>query len=563
MLATRVAIGVFCIVATTLLVWVEREGYNDNADGEISLLDAAYYATVTLSTTGYGDITPTSDLARLTNIFLITPLRFLFLVVLVGTALEALTKQAREERRADKWRRNLAGHTLIIGFGVKGRSAAAALLDAGVAPGRIVVIAADSEGAADATRMGLASIIGDARRKEVLADAVIGRVGQIIVATNADDTSVLVTVACSRLAPDSAQIVSAARESSNVETLRNSGDNGGVILTAEAAGRLLAMKLLSPAVGDIVEDLLDPSGGLELIERQVGSAEVSLSPKDLLRHGELVLAIIRDGRIHRFHQAAAIRVLEHHDEVVVVRQHPGTPVPGPRELAPGQRRTDSLDHTLIVGFGVKGRSAASALLDAGVAPSRIVVIAADSESAADATRMGLASMVGDARREEILQDAGIGRAGQIIVAADSDDTSVLVTLACKRLALSGAQIVSAARESSNAEILRNSGADGVIVTAEAAGQLLAMKLLFPAAGGIVEDLLDPGGGLELRQRPVTKGEKDRSPSDLAADGELVLAVLRDSVVHRFDDDETIRVLRGDDEVVVVRPTAGVVAGSAV
>ncbi len=39
------------------------------------LLDCVYYATVSLSTTGYGDITPLTPQARLVNILVITPLR--------------------------------------------------------------------------------------------------------------------------------------------------------------------------------------------------------------------------------------------------------------------------------------------------------------------------------------------------------------------------------------------------------------------------------------------------------------------------------------------------------
>ena len=50
-----------------------------------------YYATVSLSTTGYGDITPVSPGARLVNILVVTPLRILFLLILIGTTLEALT----------------------------------------------------------------------------------------------------------------------------------------------------------------------------------------------------------------------------------------------------------------------------------------------------------------------------------------------------------------------------------------------------------------------------------------------------------------------------------------
>lgn len=68
----RMAMALFTLAVTAFIVWVDRDGYNDNSDGSVDLLDAFYYATVTLSTTGYGDITPVSDAARLTNIFVIT-----------------------------------------------------------------------------------------------------------------------------------------------------------------------------------------------------------------------------------------------------------------------------------------------------------------------------------------------------------------------------------------------------------------------------------------------------------------------------------------------------------
>ena len=53
--------------------------------------DCLYYATVSLSTTGYGDITPPSPSARLVNVLVITPLRVAFLIVLIGTTVETLT----------------------------------------------------------------------------------------------------------------------------------------------------------------------------------------------------------------------------------------------------------------------------------------------------------------------------------------------------------------------------------------------------------------------------------------------------------------------------------------
>lgn len=56
---------------------VESGGYTDSADGHVSVSDALYYTTVTLTTTGYGDITPVTEGARLVNIIVITPLRIM------------------------------------------------------------------------------------------------------------------------------------------------------------------------------------------------------------------------------------------------------------------------------------------------------------------------------------------------------------------------------------------------------------------------------------------------------------------------------------------------------
>jgi hypothetical protein len=59
----RVAIAVGLMLVNWLLVIVERDGYRDAVDGSVSVIDALYYTTVTLSTTGYGDITPVTQSA--------------------------------------------------------------------------------------------------------------------------------------------------------------------------------------------------------------------------------------------------------------------------------------------------------------------------------------------------------------------------------------------------------------------------------------------------------------------------------------------------------------------
>lgn len=326
LIGVRLLIALSCVATVTLIVFFGRNGYSDSADGRLTLLDSVYYATVSLSTTGYGDITPQSNTARLTNVLIITPIRFLFLIVLVGTALETLTKRTREEWRAERWRRDVRDHTMIVGFGVKGRAAARSVLDAGTDPNRVVVVTADPKHADEAKRMGLAAVVGDARREDVLTDAGVDRARRVIVATDADDTSVLVTLTARRLSPK-ASIVASARESANAQILRDSGADG-VIVTAEAAGRLLSMQLLSPYAGDMMEDLLDSGRGLEMVERPILPEELGLSPNDLEENGEMVLAVIRGGDMIRFDEAH-VRVLQRDDRVVVVRQRPGWAGPDP------------------------------------------------------------------------------------------------------------------------------------------------------------------------------------------------------------------------------------------
>jgi voltage-gated potassium channel len=50
---------------------------------------------VTLPAIGYGDIVPVTTAARLVNTVVITPMRVMFLIILVGTTLQVLTERTR------------------------------------------------------------------------------------------------------------------------------------------------------------------------------------------------------------------------------------------------------------------------------------------------------------------------------------------------------------------------------------------------------------------------------------------------------------------------------------
>lgn len=267
----RIAIAVGLVAFVALLTYVGRAGYIDPEDDAVSLLDAFYYSTVSITTTGYGDIRPVTDTTRLVTTLLVTPARILFLILLVGTTLEILAQRSRDAFRRSRLRRTLNDHVIICGFGVKGRSALKTLLANGVTTDEIVVIDETSEARARATAGDLVAIAGNTASTEVLLQAGVREARSIIVAVDRDDTAVLTTLTARELNPD-ATIVAAVREEENVHLLHQSGASS-VITSSEAAGRLLGFAVDQPKLTEVLEDLITVGQGLDVAERAVEEGE--------------------------------------------------------------------------------------------------------------------------------------------------------------------------------------------------------------------------------------------------------------------------------------------------
>ncbi|GHJ49542.1 NAD-binding protein of Kef-type K+ transporter [Catellatospora sp. TT07R-123] len=311
---SRVCYGLAILAAVVLLVMADRNGYRDGADGKMSWLDALYYATVTLSTTGYGDIVPVSPSARLVNAVVITPLRIAFVAILVGTAFEVLTRRYRDQRRRDRWRTTLQGHTVVIGYGTKGVNAIKQLLATGLSPDRVVVVDTRPDNVAEANRDGYAAVLGDATRDAVLRQAGVPTAERVIIAANRDDTAVLATLSARQLNP-TCLVAASVREAENEPLLLRSGADA-VITSSAAAGRLLGVAAQSPLVGEVFADLLVHGDGLELAERPVRPEEVGRAPRDC---PEPVVAVLRHGRAIPYPQ---VSLLTEGDRVVVVGSRP-------------------------------------------------------------------------------------------------------------------------------------------------------------------------------------------------------------------------------------------------
>lgn len=316
-IARRLLYALAALFAAVIIVYLDRDGYRDVTETPLSFLDCFYYATVSLSTTGYGDITPFTEHARLINVLVITPLRVAFLIVLVGTTVETLTTASRQALKIQRWRKTVRNHTVVVGYGTKGRTAVSAMIGDGVPPAEIVVVDTDQVSLDRANAAGLVTVRGDANKSDVLRLAGAQHATAIVVATNSDPTAVLVTLTARELAPK-ATIIASVREAENRHLLLQSGADS-VVVSSETAGRLLGLATSKPTVVEMIEDLLTPDAGLVIAEREVETKEVGGSPRHLT---DIVLGVVRDGRLLRVDDER-VDALERTDRLLYVRSAEG------------------------------------------------------------------------------------------------------------------------------------------------------------------------------------------------------------------------------------------------
>lgn len=290
-IARRVGFAVLIVLVSSVIVWADRGAYRDSSGAPVTFLSSVYYATVSLSTTGYGDIVPVTPGSRLLTIIVITPLRFLFLIVLVGTTISALSERSRKQYRIARWRTRVRNHTIICGFGTKGQAAAKTLMADGVEPDRIVAVDPRPEALAAAQALGVIAIQGDAERSETLREAEVERARALLVTVHDDNSAVMITLTVRQLTT-SVYIAACVREEENVALLEQSGARS-VITAQEAAGRLVGIAARRPPVAAVVEDLISYGRGLDLRQRQVTEAEIGRTVDDL---ADVVIVVVRGTR---------------------------------------------------------------------------------------------------------------------------------------------------------------------------------------------------------------------------------------------------------------------------
>lgn len=297
--------------------WFDRAGLRDNYDNQVSFSDVIYFTMISITTTGYGDIAPVSERARLFDALIVTPIRVFVILLFVGTAYSFVFRRTWDKWRMTLIQRNLHDHIVVAGFGVSNSEAVDELIARGTDPAEIVVVDCVHEALERAEKLGCNVMQGDATRDQTLMDVKIDRARSMIVSAGRDDTSILITLTAHHLAPN-LRISVTVRAEDNELPARAAGATT-VINPVSFAGLLLAGSCSGPHIAEYLSDLAAIDGRVALKERMVHPDEIG-KPLSAITTG-LGVRIYRGDEPHSFAEPAA-RALQPGDVIVeIVTRH--------------------------------------------------------------------------------------------------------------------------------------------------------------------------------------------------------------------------------------------------
>ncbi len=234
-------------------------------EDDITPFESLYWAVITMTTVGYGDITPVTTAGKLISMSL--AVSGLGLYAYLGTMIvHSITETSlREVIGMDKC--NFKNHVVICGWNPTARITSMELL---AQDKQLAVITENKDEVPKIKRLGdrkdLFTVFGDHSKREVLLSAGVENAQSAILASDDDSKNLISIINLKKLNPNARIIVKTSREELK-ETMVLAGVT--YVSTPDTlVGKLMASATVEPTVANFIEDLTTSVGDLGYDLRQ-------------------------------------------------------------------------------------------------------------------------------------------------------------------------------------------------------------------------------------------------------------------------------------------------------
>ena len=438
-----IIVMVFVLVSSSVFhLLMKSEGRSEN----YHWFDGFYWAMVTMSTLGYGEITFNEWPGKLFSIGVMLFGMLSMLVILpfafIRFAYEPWIEAQNEARTPRKLGIDMRDHVILTNFDAVSRALIHKLKQYNIA---YVLLVRDKDEALRLHDEGFSVAVGELDDPEFYSNVRVEQ-SAMVVATGKDEANANIAFTVRELVDNRVRVVTLAKSEASVDILELAGSSNvirlGELLGQFLARRTIANDAMAHVIGHFDELLIAEAMvmGTPLVGKTLSECNfremTNTSVVGVWERGEYKGAG-PDTKVNEstvLVLAGSKNMIQHYNEIFCIYQ-----------------KEES--HIVILGGGRVGRATARALAKRGL-KYKIV------EELPDRIRNENYYVQGSAARIEILEKANIADASAVIVTTGNDDTNIYLTIYCRKL-FPDVQIISRANRERNISTLHRAGADFV------------------------------------------------------------------------------------------------------
>ncbi len=266
----------FVILVLVVIISIVEVRSNEAFD---SYTDIFYWALITITTVGYGDITPRTPIGQFFTVFMV--LAGVILVSFMTATIASILTATRIREGMGLKKVDLTGHIVICGFNFKIESVLRSIISASeMAPPELVLVNTHSEAAVNDLierfpEAPIRFVHGDYTLESSLDRASISKASSAIILADpgedgqgkADDRTLIALLAIKSMAPEVRVCVELLEDSSEVHLRRAGVDQ--IILSGEFSGFLLANAVMSPGLPQAMKEMMVVGLGSDIRRRKL------------------------------------------------------------------------------------------------------------------------------------------------------------------------------------------------------------------------------------------------------------------------------------------------------